>query len=194
MPPLRGSYGCFRFPWVPRTLCAAPTAVLCHRDAVLWYATATRFCVLPPRRGCRGLHPRLCYATATRFPWVDTHGCVMPPLRGSRGLTPTVVVCHPYGVPYFFPAFRGFRARCALHPRSPWVDTHGCVMPPLRGSCVCFRFPWVPRTLCASPTAVLCHRYAVLCSATATRFCGMSPLRGSYGCFRYSQYYTPTIE
>ena len=159
----------------------------CALHPRLCYVTATRFCGMPPRRGSV-----FCHRDAVAVGC--THGCVMPPLRGSRGLTPTVVVCHPYGVPYFFPAFRGFRARCALHPRSPWVDTHGCVMPPLRGSCVCFRFPWVPRTLCASPTAVLCHRYAVLCSATATRFCGMSPLRGSYGCFRYSQYYTPTIE
>ena len=65
----------------------------------------------------------------------------------------------------------------------PWVYTHGCVMPPLRGSCGCFRFPWVPCTMCTSPTAVLCHRYAVLCYVTAMRFCIMSPLRGSVGVY-----------
>ena len=68
----------------------------------------------------------------------------------------------------------------------PWVYTHGCVMPPLRGSCGCFRFPWVPCTMCTSPTAVLCHRHAVLCYVTATRFCVMSPPCGSVLCHRYS--------
>ena len=66
----------------------------------------------------------------------------------------------------------------------PWVYIHGCVMPPLRGSCGCFRFPWVPCTMCTSPTAVLCHRDAVLCYVTAMRFCVMSPLRGSVFCHR----------
>ena len=66
--------------------------------------------------------------------------------------------------------FRGFHARCARHPRLPWVYTHGCVMPPLRGSIIFSGIPWVPRTMCASPTSVLCHRHAVLCYVTATRF------------------------
>ncbi len=72
----------------------------------------------------------------------------------------------------------------ATATRFPWVDTHGCVMPPLWGSIIFFCIPWVPRTLCASPTSVLCHRYAVRWYVTVTRFCGMSPRRGSVVCHR----------
>ena len=157
----------------------------------------TRGCVMPPRRGRRGLHPR--------SPWVDTHGCVMPPLRGSiffpckpRVLPPRrgSVFCHRDAV-----------LCSATATRFPWVDTHGCVMPPLRGS-IFFSLQTVGSAhdvrcthgCVMSPRcgSVVCHRYAVLCSATATRLpwvnthgCVLSPRRGS---FRYSQYYTPQIE
>ena len=95
-----------------------------------------------------GSHPRLCYITATRF-------CVMPPRWGSNG-----------GICY------------------PWVDTHGCIISPLRGSITATRFCVMPPLWGSNggeyvirgltPTAVLYHRYAVLCYATPTGFewCG----------------------
>ncbi len=130
-----------------RTMCAASTvAVGLHH-------------------GCRGFTPRL--------PWVVTHGCVMPPLRGSginnastvgsahdvrvtHGcvMSPPCgsVLCHRYAVHMVVFVFRGFRARCARHPRLCYVTAMRFgVMSPLCGS-------------------VLCHRYAVLCYATPTGF------------------------
>ena len=205
MPPLRGSiffspaYRGFR--------------ARCALHPRLCYVTAMRFCVMPPRCGSRGLHPRL--------PWVDTHGCGMPPLRGSiffpcipwvsrtMCAPPTAVLCHRDAVRMVVFVFRGFRARCAHHPRWPWVCTHGCVMPPQRGSdmndvlTVGFATP----SAFAPPTAVLCHRDAVLCYVTATRFrniflhtmgfahdvrvthgCVMTPRRGSVLCHPYGVY------
>ena len=41
----------------------------------------------------------------------------------------------------------------------PWVDTHGCVMPPLRGSIWCVALPWV--------------------TLRSTHGCDISPLCGS---------------
>ena len=101
MSPLRGSHGCFRFPWVPRTMCASPTAVLCHRHAVRYYVTAMRFCVMSPPCGSVLCHRDAvrCYVTAMRF-------CVIPPLRGS------------YGGVRFFVVFNGIsmQSRCPDMP------------------------------------------------------------------------------
>ena len=121
-----------------------------------------------------------------RHPWVVTHGCVMPPrwpwvdTHGRRGLSPMVVLCHRDAVHMAGDTVTvGYHPRlwyitatrfCVLPPQWPWVITHGCVMPPLQGSVLLFHLPWVTRTLCASPTAVLYHRDAVLCYSTAMRF------------------------
>ena len=121
----------------------------------------THGCVMPPLRGS-GINNASTVGSAHDVR--VTHGCVMSPPCGS-------VLCHRYAVLYYVTATRftwlfSFSVGSAHDVRV----THGCVMSPLRGSHGCFRFPWVPRTLCASPTAVLCHRHAVLCYVTAMRF------------------------
>ena len=80
------------------------------------------------------------------------------------------------------------------HPYQ-WVVTHGCVMPPRRGSYINNEFTvgYAAPKAHASPTAVLCHPYGVhwvgyvalgyhprLCSTTATRFKWL--FRVSVGC------------
>ena len=58
--------------------------------------------------------------------------------RDCRGFTPTVVMCHRDAVPILFSAFRGLRARCALHPRLCYVTAT--------------RFMWVaPTDMSTSP-------------------------------------------
>ena len=123
-----------------------------------------------------------------RYPWVDTHGCVISPPRGY-------VLCHPYRVLCYYFIYRGLHARCAFHPRLYYVTPKGFyVMPPRRGS---NGGGYVIRGL--TPTAVLYHRYAVLCYVTPTGFiwwlrypwvdthgCVISPLCGSVLYHRYA--------
>ena len=122
-----------------------------------------------------------------RQPWVHTHG--------RRGLTPTVVLYHRHAVHMV-----GDTVTVGYHPWL-WYAT-------LTGFCIIISFTvgYAAPKAHASPTAVVYHRYAVLCYATPMGFewwwirypwvdthgCGISPLRGSVFCHRHARGLTPT--
>ena len=88
------------------------------------------------------------YRGLTPIPWVAQ--------RRMRSLHPRLGFVHHYVVLYGMLRYRGVTPTVAAgwHPRM-------CYATPTRFhnfSCI----PWVPRTLCTSPTAVLFHCYAVL--------------------------------
>ena len=133
-----------------------------HMVVYVYPWVITHGCVMPPRRGCRGLTPTvvLCHRDAVHMA-----------VSRFRGLTPTAVLCHRDAVLCYVTATRfiwwfrvsvGFATPSAFAPPTAvlchrytvlYYDTatRFCVMSPLHGS-------------------VLCHRYTVLYYDTATRF------------------------
>jgi hypothetical protein len=76
-------------------------SVLCHRDAVLCYVTATRLPWVAPTVAV-GLHPRLCYATSTGFMWLFLFSVGSAHVvRGTHGFYEDCKRDNEFSLPFF---------------------------------------------------------------------------------------------